>query len=106
MLQPTDRVLAKTFVRILVDTIKGLAPDNASAVQLLTLVTINGAKGNSELLTALKDLVHEAADEADAERTGAATPNVYPYPLNAPQPEAHNGPTEGPFSTARHENWD
>jgi hypothetical protein len=85
MLQPTDRVLAKTFVRILVDTIKSLAPDPASAVELLTLVTINGAKGNSELLTGLKNLVHEAADEAVAEASGAATPTD-PYPLDTPQP--------------------
>ncbi len=73
MLQPTDRVIAKTLVRILGSVAQTLEPnDPIRAVTALIEATFQNTTPNVELLNAVGAIVKEVRIEMEAEANGTA----------------------------------
>lgn len=85
MLQPTDRVVAKTLVKI-IGFYAALSMEPKHAAEILKIAEELVIADNEELRSAIRVVQREVIEELKAEAAGMASPNTQPYPLNADQP--------------------
>lgn len=76
MVQPTDRVIAKTFAKIIKVLFKEAGIDPVEGGAVLAVITVVAAKGNVALMAAISRILRETAEEEVAEAAGLASSNV------------------------------
>lgn len=91
MLQPTDRVIAKTLVRMYGSLGKRLDPYEFANTSMLALRM--HTEGNPELQDAVMSLIKEVNEELQAEQDGTSSAVL-------------GGKPEESQASDRHENWD